>query len=82
MRFPIRNLTNNPRFAQLVLEPYWPQTIMRRFIRPAATAAGITKCIGWHNLPAHILNPHGVAWCGRKGSPRADAARFIQDHNG
>ncbi len=31
-------------------EPYWPQTIMKRFIRPAATAAGITKPIGWHTF--------------------------------
>ncbi|HWF04795.1 MAG TPA: tyrosine-type recombinase/integrase, partial [Candidatus Angelobacter sp.] len=31
-------------------EPYWPQTIMQRFIRPAAVAAGITKCIGWHTF--------------------------------
>lgn len=32
------------------LEPYWPQTIMKRFIRPAAAAAGITKRIGWHTF--------------------------------
>jgi integrase len=31
-------------------EPYWPQTIMQRFIRPAAAAAGITKRIGWNNF--------------------------------
>jgi len=31
-------------------EPYWPQTIMKRFIQPAAAAAGITKCIGWHTF--------------------------------
>jgi integrase len=31
-------------------DPYWPQTIMQRFIRPAAAAAGITKRIGWHTF--------------------------------
>jgi integrase len=31
-------------------DPYWPQTIMRRFIQPAAAAAGITKRIGWHTF--------------------------------
>jgi integrase len=31
-------------------EPYWPQTIMNRFIRPAASAVGITKHIGWHTF--------------------------------
>jgi integrase len=31
-------------------DPYWPQTIMQRFIRPAAAAVGITKRIGWHTF--------------------------------
>lgn len=30
--------------------PYWPQTIMDRFIRPAAKKSGITKHIGWHTF--------------------------------
>lgn len=30
--------------------PYWPQTIMRRIIQPAAAAVGITKRIGWHTF--------------------------------
>jgi len=30
--------------------PYWPQTIMIRFIRPAAKTAGIGKRIGWHTF--------------------------------
>lgn len=30
--------------------PYWPQTILDRFIRPAAFRAGITKRIGWHTF--------------------------------
>jgi integrase len=37
-------------------DPYWPQTIMRRFIRPAAAAAGITKRIGWHTF-RHTSRP-------------------------
>ncbi len=31
-------------------DPYWPQTIMRRFILPAAASVGITKHIGWHTF--------------------------------
>jgi site-specific recombinase XerD len=31
-------------------DPYWPQTIMQRFIRPAAAVVGITKRIGWHTF--------------------------------
>jgi integrase len=30
--------------------PYWPQTILERFIRPAASAAGIGKRLGWHTF--------------------------------
>ena len=30
--------------------PYWAQTIMRRVIRPAAVAVGITRRIGWHTF--------------------------------
>lgn len=31
-------------------QPYWPETLLRRHIRPAAKRAGITKTIGWHTL--------------------------------
>jgi integrase len=31
-------------------DPFWPQTIMRRFVQPAAAAVGITKRIGWHTF--------------------------------
>lgn len=30
--------------------PYWPQTLMRYFIKPAAARVGITKKIGWHTF--------------------------------
>lgn len=30
--------------------PYWPDTILERFIRPAALRAKITKHIGWHTF--------------------------------
>ena len=31
-------------------QPYWPETLLRRHIRPAAKRAGIKKKIGWHTL--------------------------------
>jgi integrase len=31
-------------------QPYWPDTILKRSIRPAALAAGISKRIGWHTF--------------------------------
>jgi integrase len=43
-------------------DPYWPQMIMRRFIQPAAAAAGITKRIGWHTFRhtySTLLNANG-----------------------
>jgi integrase len=39
-------------------KPYWPNTLLRKIIRPAAVRAGIKKRIGWHTLRRSIF--HGV----------------------
>ncbi len=31
-------------------QPYWPENLLRRHIRPAAARCGITKTIGWHTF--------------------------------
>ena len=31
-------------------QPYWPDNLMKRYIRPVARQAGITKNIGWHTF--------------------------------
>jgi integrase len=31
-------------------QPYWPDNLMRRYIRPAARRAGIHKDLGWHTF--------------------------------
>lgn len=31
-------------------QPYWPDSMLRKIIRPAAVRAGITKHIGWHSF--------------------------------
>ena len=31
-------------------QPYWPDNLMKRHIKPAAQAAGIHKNIGWHTF--------------------------------
>ena len=31
-------------------QPYWPENLLRRHIRPAAIKAGISKRIGWHTF--------------------------------
>ena len=32
------------------LQPYWPESLMKRGIRPAAKKAGITKHVSWHTF--------------------------------
>ena len=31
-------------------QPYWPDNLMKRYIKPVARKAGITKYIGWHTF--------------------------------
>ena len=31
-------------------QPYWPDNLMKRYIRPVARKAGIDKNIGWHTF--------------------------------
>lgn len=31
-------------------QPYWPENLLRRHIRPAAKRCGINKHIGWHTF--------------------------------
>jgi integrase len=31
-------------------QPYWPENLLRRYIRPAAARCGISKRIGWHTF--------------------------------
>ncbi|MCU1286295.1 MAG: Site-specific recombinase XerD [Acidobacteriales bacterium] len=31
-------------------QPYWPENLLRNFVRPAAKSVGITKHIGWHTF--------------------------------
>jgi integrase len=40
-------------FASLEMkgqQPYWPENLLRRHIRPAAARCGIAKTIGWHTF--------------------------------
>ncbi len=31
-------------------QPYWPDNLMKRYIKPVAQKAGINKNIGWHTF--------------------------------
>jgi len=37
--------------------PYWPDSALTDFVRPAATRAGITKRVGWHTF-RHTYSTH------------------------
>ena len=37
-------------------QPYWPDSMLRKMIRPAAVRAGITKHIGWHSFRRTLGN--------------------------
>ena len=45
-------------------QPYWPDCMLRKIIRPAAVRAGITKHIGWHSFRrslATLLQANGAS---------------------
>jgi len=31
-------------------QPFWPDNLMKRYVKPVARKAGITKNIGWHTF--------------------------------
>jgi site-specific recombinase XerD len=45
-------------------QPYWPDSMLRKVIRPAAVRAGITKHLGWHSFRrslATLLQANGAS---------------------
>lgn len=32
------------------MQPYWPETLLRCYVQPAAKRVGVTKQIGWHSF--------------------------------
>lgn len=43
-------------------QPYWPENLLRRYVRPAAVRCGIQKSIGWHTFRhsyATVLKANG-----------------------
>ena len=37
--------------------PYWPESVLKDHVRPAAKKAGITKHVGWHTF-RHSVGSH------------------------
>ncbi|MBS1822993.1 MAG: tyrosine-type recombinase/integrase [Acidobacteria bacterium] len=60
--------------------PYWPDNLMKRYVKPVARAAGIHKNIGWHTFRhsfGTLLKANGEDVKTRSG---AFTARQQQDH--
>jgi integrase len=61
-------------------QPFWPDNLMKRHIRPIARANGIHKRIGWHTLPPHLRHSAESERRGCQNRAGALTARKQQDH--
>ena len=67
-------------------QPYWPENLIRRHIRPAAKRAGISKRLGWHTFRhtyATLLKANGedvkvVQECLRHANSRITLDTYTQ----
>jgi integrase len=63
-------------------QPYWPDSLLRKVIRPAAVRAGITKHIGWHSFRrtlATLLQANGVSVKATQDMLRHASSRLTMD---
>ncbi len=63
-------------------QPYWPDSLLRKVIRPAAKRAKITKHIGWHSFrrtPATLLQANGASVKATQDMLRHASSRLTMD---
>jgi integrase len=63
-------------------QPYWPDSLLRKVIRPAATRAKITKHIGWHSFRrtlATLLQANGASVKDTQDMLRHASSRLTMD---
>jgi integrase len=63
-------------------QPYWPDSLLRKVIRPAAVRAGISKHIGWHSFRrtlATLLQANGVSVKATQDILRHASSRLTMD---
>jgi integrase len=63
-------------------QPYWPDSLLRKVIRPAAVRAGITKHIGWHSFRrtlATLLQANGASVKSTQDILRHASSRLTMD---
>ena len=64
------------------LQPYWPDSLLRNVIRPAAKRAGISKHIGWHSFRrtlATLLQASGASVKATQDMLRHASSRLTMD---
>ena len=64
------------------LQPYWPDSLLRGVIRPAAKRAGISKHIGWHSFRrtlATLLQASGASVKATQDMLRHASSRLTMD---
>jgi integrase len=63
-------------------QPYWPDSLLRKVIRPAAVRAGISKHIGWHSFRrtlATLLQASGASVKATQDILRHASSRLTMD---
>jgi integrase len=63
-------------------QPYWPDSLLRKVIRPAAVRAKITKHIGWHSFRrtlATLLQANGASVKATQDMLRHASSRLTLD---
>jgi integrase len=63
-------------------QPYWPDSLLRKVVRPAAVRAKITKHIGWHSFRrtlATLLQANGVSVKATQDMLRHASSRLMMD---
>jgi integrase len=63
-------------------QPYWPDSLLRKVIRPAVARAGISKHIGWHSFRrtlATLLQANGVSVKATQDMLRHASSRLTMD---
>jgi integrase len=63
-------------------QPYWPDSLLRKVIRPAAVRAGISKHLGWHSFRrtlATLLQANGASVKATQDLLRHASSRLTMD---
>ena len=60
-------------------QPYWPDNLMKRYIKPVAKANGIYKNIGWHTF-RHTTQGEWRRWYRSFYGTRTAGSHWMSTH--